>query len=31
MRGVVKALATGGGAGWIAEKEEIRKKNKNND
>ncbi len=26
MRGVVKALATGGGPGWIAEKEELRKK-----
>ena len=25
MRGVVKALATGGGPGWIAEKEEIAK------
>ncbi len=26
MRGVVKALATGGGPGWIAEKEAMRKK-----
>lgn len=26
MRGVVKALATGGSPGWIAEKEELRKK-----
>jgi tRNA/rRNA methyltransferase len=28
MRGVVKALATGGGPGWIAEKAELAKKNK---
>ncbi len=30
LRGVVKALATGGGPGWIAEKAELAKKMKDN-